>query len=177
MSPTVEQPAKARLITDAPWPRTVSVLLRYDGEDPLALRIVFPPEVSRDQGEVVWAFARDLLEAGLLLPCGDGDVEVWPCGRAQTVVEFHSPDGVAVVQFDSAPLRRFLRSCSATAPAEVEANAGAKAGAGARAAEVSGSGLDTHADVGTDTGTDADADEAATPKAGHSTRAAASGVG
>ncbi|MER7998085.1 SsgA family sporulation/cell division regulator [Streptomyces sp. NPDC095613] len=167
MSATVEQPAKARLITDAPWPRTVSVLLRYDGEDPLALRIVFPPEVSRDQGEVVWSFARDLLEAGLRLPSGDGDVEVWPCGRAQTVVEFHSPDGVAVVQFDSAPLRRFLRSCSATAPAKVEANAGA------RAAEVSGSGLDTHADVGTD----ADADEAATPKAGHSTRAAASGVG
>ncbi|WP_063756791.1 SsgA family sporulation/cell division regulator [Streptomyces sp. NRRL F-5135] len=167
MSPTVEQPAKARLITDAPWPRTVSVLLRYDGEDPLALRIVFPPEVSRDQGEVVWSFARDLLEAGLRLPSGDGDVEVWPCGRAQTVVEFHSPDGVAVVQFDSAPLRRFLRSCSATAPAKVETKAGARTRA--RAAEVSGSGLDTHADVGTD--------EAATPKAGHSTRAAASGVG
>ncbi|MGS2589700.1 SsgA family sporulation/cell division regulator [Streptomyces hebeiensis] len=165
MSPTVEQPAKVRLITDAPWPRTVSVLLRYDGEDPLALRIVFPPEVSLDQDEVVWAFARDLLEAGLRLPCGDGDVQVWPCGRAQTVVEFHSPDGVAVVQFDSAPLRRFLRSCYAMAPARAES----EAGAGAGATEVSGAGIDTHADV--------DADEAATPKAGHSTRAAASGVG
>ncbi|WP_329064705.1 SsgA family sporulation/cell division regulator [Streptomyces sp. NBC_01429] len=122
MSPVVEQPAKARLITDAPHPRTVSVTLRYDGADPLAMRIVFPPEVSldRERGEVVWAFARDLLESGLRLPSGNGDVQVWPCGRAQTVMEFHSPDGVAVVQFDSAPLRRFLRNSYALVPAGEE---------------------------------------------------------
>ncbi|MFE2035945.1 SsgA family sporulation/cell division regulator [Streptomyces scopuliridis] len=120
MSPIVEQPAIARLISDAPHPRTVSVTLRYDGADPLAIRIVFPPEVSLDDGEVVWAFARDLLESGLRLPSGEGDVQVWPCGRAQVVLEFHSPDGVAVVQFDTAPLRRFLDSSYAMVPAGQE---------------------------------------------------------
>ncbi|MFJ1644618.1 SsgA family sporulation/cell division regulator [Streptomyces sp. NPDC088258] len=122
MSPVVEQPAKARLITDAPHPRTVSVTLRYDDADPPALRIVFPPELSldREQGEVVWTFARDLLASGLRQPSGDGDVRVWPCGRAQTVMEFHAPDGVAVVQFDSAPLRRFLESSYALVPAGQE---------------------------------------------------------
>ncbi|MFI5757563.1 SsgA family sporulation/cell division regulator [Streptomyces sp. NPDC051569] len=116
MPPVVEQPAKARLITDAPHPKTVAVTLRYDGADPLAMRIVFPPEVSLDNDEVVWAFARDLLESGLRLPSGYGDVQVWPCGRAQTVLEFHSPEGVAMVQFDSAPLRRFLKSSYAMVP-------------------------------------------------------------
>ncbi|MFE2494710.1 SsgA family sporulation/cell division regulator [Streptomyces scopuliridis] len=120
MSSIVEQPATARLISDAPHPRTVSVTLRYDGADPLAIRIVFPPEVSLDDGEVVWAFARDLLESGLRLPSGEGDVQVWPCGRAQVVLEFHSPDGVAVVQFDTAPLRRFLDSSYAMVPAGQE---------------------------------------------------------
>ncbi|MFJ2217476.1 SsgA family sporulation/cell division regulator [Streptomyces sp. NPDC101062] len=122
MSPVVEQPAKARIVTDSPYLRTVPVTLRYDGADPLALRIVFPPEVSqdRDRGEVVWAFARDLLDSGLRMPSGDGDVQVWPCGRAQTVVEFHSPDGVAVVQFDSAALRRFLKRSYAMVPAGQE---------------------------------------------------------
>ncbi|MEW1721474.1 SsgA family sporulation/cell division regulator [Streptomyces sp. NPDC093109] len=116
MSPVVEQPAKARLITDAPMDapqsRPVTVALRHDGADPGTVRIAFPPEVSADGDEVVWAFARALLETGLRQPAGDDgdDVRVWPCGRAQTVVEFHSPDGVAVVQFDSAPLRRFLES-------------------------------------------------------------------
>ncbi|MEV4972758.1 SsgA family sporulation/cell division regulator [Streptomyces scopuliridis] len=120
MPPIVEQPATARLITDAPEPKTVSVTLRYDGADPLAIRIAFPPEVSFDDGEVVWAFARDLLESGLRLPSGEGDVQVWPCGRAQVVLEFHSPDGVAVVQFDTAPLRRFLDSSYAMVPAGQE---------------------------------------------------------
>lgn len=121
MPPTIEQPATARLITDAPHPRSVAVTLRYDGADPLAMRIVFPPEVSLDQeGEVIWAFARDLLDAGLRLPSGAGDVQVWPCGRAQTVLEFHSPDGVAVVQFDSVPLRRFLKESYALVPAGEE---------------------------------------------------------
>ncbi|MFJ4921213.1 SsgA family sporulation/cell division regulator [Streptomyces sp. NPDC088725] len=120
MSPVVEQPAKARLITDAPHHRAVAVLLRYDVGDPLALRIVFPAEVSYDHKEVVWAFARDLLDAGLRTPSGSGAVRVWPCGRAQTVLEFHSPDGVAVVQFDTAPLRRFLARTYALVPAGAE---------------------------------------------------------
>lgn len=116
MSPVVEQSAKARLITDAPHHKTVPVVLRYDGADPLALRIVFPPEVSLDDSEVVWTFARELVATGLREPAGHGDVHVWPCGRAQTVFEFRAPEGVALVQFDSTALRRFLKSSYAVVP-------------------------------------------------------------
>lgn len=122
MSPVVEQSVKARLISDAPHPVIVSVVLRYDGSDPLALRMIFPPEVSLDDNEVIWAFARDLVETGLREPAGDGDVHVWPCGRAQTVFEFRAPEGVALVQFDNAGLRRFLRSSYAVVPAGKEAD-------------------------------------------------------
>ncbi|MEU3184396.1 SsgA family sporulation/cell division regulator [Streptomyces sp. NPDC006923] len=120
MPPIIEQSAKARLITDAPHHKAVSVTLRYDGADPLAMRIVFPPEVSLDHDEVIWAFARDLLESGLRLPSGHGDVQVWPCGRAQTILEFHSREGVAMVQFDSTPLHRFLKSSYSMVPAGEE---------------------------------------------------------
>lgn len=120
MSAVVEQPAKVRLITDAPHHGYLSVTLRYDSADPLAVRVAFPAEVSRDDGEVVWAFARALLEAGLRTPSGDGDVRVWPCGRAQTMVEFHSPEGVALLQFDTTALRRFLLLTHQTVPAGEE---------------------------------------------------------
>lgn len=120
MSPAVEQPVTARLITDAPHHKTVAVTLRYDSDDPLAVRVVFPPEVSLDDDEVVWTFARDLLSGGLRAPSGDGDVRVWPCGRVQTVLELHAPEGVAVVQFDTAPLRRFLQASYAAVPAGQE---------------------------------------------------------
>ena len=116
MSAVVEQPTKVRLITDAPHHRCLSVTLRYDSADPLAVRVAFPAEVSRDEGEVVWAFARELLEAGLKGPSGTGDVHVWPCGRAQTMIEFHSADGVALVQFDTCVLRRFLKLTYETVP-------------------------------------------------------------
>ncbi|WP_329386603.1 SsgA family sporulation/cell division regulator [Streptomyces sp. NBC_01716] len=116
MSAVVEQPAKVRLITDAPHHGCLTVTLRYDSADPLAVRVAFPAEVSRDDAEVVWAFARQLLESGLRTPSGEGDVRVWPCGRAQTMLEFHSPEGVALTQFDTSSLRRFLRLTHQTVP-------------------------------------------------------------
>ncbi|HEY9374145.1 SsgA family sporulation/cell division regulator [Streptomyces sp.] len=101
--PAVEDHAKGRIVTDAPLSRAVPVALSYDpGADPAAVRFRFP-------GGVEWTFPRALLESGLRSPARRGDVGVWPCGRVQTVVEFHTDDGVAVVQFDSAALIRFLR--------------------------------------------------------------------
>ncbi|MFJ8310569.1 MULTISPECIES: SsgA family sporulation/cell division regulator [unclassified Streptomyces] len=104
----VEDHARARIVTDAPLSNPVPVALRYDPADsPGAVCFAFP-------GGTEWTFPRALLESGLRAPARRGDVEVWPCGRAQTVLEFHSPDGVAVVQFDSSPLVRFLRHTYAT---------------------------------------------------------------
>ncbi|MEU1076604.1 MULTISPECIES: SsgA family sporulation/cell division regulator [unclassified Streptomyces] len=111
MSPAVEEHARARIVSDAPHHRPVPVALRYDpAADPLTVRFAFP-------GGSEWVFPRSLLEAGLRRPARRGDIVVWPCGRAQTVVELHSPDGVAVVQFDSSPLVRFLRHTYSVTPA------------------------------------------------------------
>ena len=104
----VEQYARAHIVTDTADSaederRVVPVALRYDPEaDPRQVRITLP-------GPHEWVFARELLEQGLRAPVSSGDVSVWPCGRVQAVMEFHSPQGVAVVQVDSKALMRFLR--------------------------------------------------------------------
>ncbi|MFJ2772081.1 SsgA family sporulation/cell division regulator [Streptomyces sp. NPDC087300] len=108
----VEQYARAHLVTDSSeGHRAVPVVLRYDPEaDPHAVRVGLPGSHDR-------VFARQLLEQGLLAPTAVGGVHVWPCGRVQTVVEFHERDGVTVVQFDASALIRFLRRTHATASA------------------------------------------------------------
>ncbi|MCX5377900.1 SsgA family sporulation/cell division regulator [Streptomyces sp. NBC_00091] len=113
----VEERVRARVITDDPLYRAIPVALRFTPDEPLAVRIVFPAGLSPEGTDNEWVFPLALLEAGLLAPSGSGDVRVWPCGRVQAVVEFHSPEGVAVVQFDIAALRRFLRRTYATATA------------------------------------------------------------
>ncbi|MFF6793105.1 hypothetical protein ACVW0K_002955 [Streptomyces filamentosus] len=100
--PAVEDRARGRLISDAPVARAVPVTLRYDpGFSPATVRFVLP-------GGAEWSFPRALLEDGIHDPAHRGDIAVWPCGRAQTVVEFHGEEQVAVVQFDSTALTRFL---------------------------------------------------------------------
>ncbi len=100
----VEQYARAHVVTDTPEaPDAVPVILRYDPDtDPRSVHVGLP-------GPHEWAFSRDLLEKGLRSPAGKGDVRIWPCGRVQAVMEFHTPQGVEVVQFESKALMRFLR--------------------------------------------------------------------
>ncbi|MFJ5777841.1 SsgA family sporulation/cell division regulator [Streptomyces sp. NPDC093094] len=104
----VEQYARAHIVKDTDVTvqeerGAVPVVLRYDPDsDPRAVRIGLP-------GTHEWTFARALLEQGLRAPAGTGEVRVWPCGRVQAVVEFHSAQGVSVVQFESKTLMRFLR--------------------------------------------------------------------
>ncbi|MFC8431097.1 SsgA family sporulation/cell division regulator [Streptomyces sp. NPDC057253] len=108
MDTTFEQPARARLITAENQELPVPATLRYRSTDPLAVCVDFPPEVTLDGQGATWTFARTLLEEGLRGPAGGGDVHIWPCGRDTTVVEFHSPYGLALLQFDTPVLRRFL---------------------------------------------------------------------
>ncbi|MCT9138133.1 SsgA family sporulation/cell division regulator [Streptomyces violarus] len=106
----VEQYTRAHIVTDAAVPlidelEAVPVTLRYDPDrDPRAVGIKLPGAGARE-----WTFNRELLEEGLRAPAGSGEVRVWPCGRVQAVVEFHSPQGVLVVQFERQALLRFLR--------------------------------------------------------------------
>ncbi|MGW2228817.1 SsgA family sporulation/cell division regulator [Streptomyces formicae] len=117
MAVTLEQPARARLITPEGRERGLPVVLRYSAADPLAVQMTFPSQAALDGVEVTWIFARQLLEDGLTAPAGTGDVHVWPCGRARTVLEFHAPQGLALVQFDKIVLRRFLTRSYAVVPA------------------------------------------------------------
>ncbi|WP_405881862.1 SsgA family sporulation/cell division regulator [Streptomyces sp. NBC_01136] len=104
----VEQYARAHIVTDTndsfdDEHPAVPVALRYDPEDdPRRVHMTLP-------GPHEWVFSRELLEKGLRGPVSSGEVSVWPCGRVQAIVEFHSSQGVAVVQFDSKTLIRFLR--------------------------------------------------------------------
>ncbi|WP_031036719.1 SsgA family sporulation/cell division regulator [Streptomyces sp. NRRL F-5650] len=111
----VEQYARAHILTDADLPDqddggAIPVVLRYDPElDPSAVRVALPGRGGRGARPREWTFPRGLLEQGLRAPAGDGDVRVWPCGRVQAVIEFHSPQGCSVVQFENKALVRFLR--------------------------------------------------------------------
>ncbi|MGW0814154.1 SsgA family sporulation/cell division regulator [Streptomyces viridiviolaceus] len=107
----VEQYARAHILTDTDRPDedvgAVPVVLRYDPDDSsrtVSVKLPGPGPGSRE-----WSFPRALLEQGLRAPTGTGDVRVWPCGRVQAVVEFHSPQGCSVVQFETKTLMRFLR--------------------------------------------------------------------
>lgn len=107
MDITLEQSTRARLITAEETEIPVSATLRYVASDPLAVHLDFPPEVSLDGEGVTWTFARSLLEEGLrrrpaAVTC------TWPCGVARTVLEFHSPFGLALLHFRTPELRRFL---------------------------------------------------------------------
>jgi hypothetical protein len=110
MYAVIDHPVQARLIAEPPAARSVTAALRYDGDDPLAVRVLFPAEASLDGEEVAWAFARDLLEEGLREPAGEGDVQIWPGEPGRTVLGLFCEEGVAVLEFRSAELRAFLTS-------------------------------------------------------------------
>lgn len=103
----IEQYARAHIVTEVLEEDrgAVSVVLRYDPEqDPRLVRVGTPGAGARE-----WSVERELLERGLRTPAGSGEVRVWPCGRVQVVVEFHSAQGVSMVQFETKTLARFLR--------------------------------------------------------------------
>ncbi|MFD7921173.1 SsgA family sporulation/cell division regulator [Streptomyces sp. NPDC059740] len=120
MPSAIDQAIQVRLIATAPGPQAVPAVLHYHPDDPFAVRISFPPEISLDGAEVDWIFARDLLASGLAAPAGQGDVRVEPAGRSRTLMEFHVPDGVAMVQMRTEDLHCFLERSYQAVPAGQE---------------------------------------------------------
>ncbi|MFI7242833.1 SsgA family sporulation/cell division regulator [Streptomyces qinglanensis] len=120
MSKVITRTVQAQLIVRPPAARPLTPALRYETDDPLAVRIVFPAEISLDGAEVAWAFSRDLLAEGLRGVAGEGDVQVRPDGPERTVVELHAGEGVAVLEFRTADLERFLRHSYELVPAGAE---------------------------------------------------------
>ncbi|MER8043511.1 SsgA family sporulation/cell division regulator [Streptomyces sp. NPDC094032] len=116
MSTVIEQAVQARLVATVPRMETVAATLRYDRKDPFAVRMAFPPRATLEGVEVSWAFARELLAQGVEGPAGLGDVRLRPYGYDRTVVEFHAPEGVAMVHVRTSELRRFLESSQRLVP-------------------------------------------------------------
>ncbi|MCQ9178301.1 SsgA family sporulation/cell division regulator [Streptomyces sp. IBSBF 2953] len=120
MSTVIEQPVEARLVAAAPRMQSIPATLHYDRHDPFAVRMTFPAPATLEGVEVCWTFARELLAAGLHDAEGHGDVRVRPYGYDRTVLEFHAPEGTAVVHVHSADIRRFLHAAGELVPAGTE---------------------------------------------------------
>ncbi|MGW2619480.1 SsgA family sporulation/cell division regulator [Streptomyces sp. NPDC001500] len=120
MSTVIEQPVEARLVAAAPRMQSIPAILHYDRQDPFAVRMTFPAPATLEGVEVCWTFARELLSAGLHDAQGHGDVRVRPYGYDRTVLEFHAPEGTAVVHVHSADIRRFLQAAGELVPAGTE---------------------------------------------------------
>jgi hypothetical protein len=116
LSTLIEQPVEARLVAAAPRMPSIPATLRYDRRDPFAVRMSFPAPATLEGVEVCWTFARELLAAGLEEPEGHGDVRVRPYGYDRTVLEFHAPEGTAVVHVRSEEVRRFLGAANEMVP-------------------------------------------------------------
>jgi Streptomyces sporulation and cell division protein, SsgA len=83
--------------------------LYYSADDPYAIRMAF--HVGLDE-PVQWIFARELLEAGLAQPAGEGDVQVWPGspdGRDVLNLSLSSPFGQAHFEAPMDATADFLR--------------------------------------------------------------------
>ncbi|WP_367319542.1 SsgA family sporulation/cell division regulator [Streptomyces sp. HUAS ZL42] len=120
MTTVIEQSVEARLVAAAPRMPSIPATLHYDRRDPFAVRMTFPAPATLEGVEVCWTFARELLVAGLQGPEGHGDVRVRPYGYDRTVLEFHAPEGTAVVHIRSGELRTFLQATSELVPAGLE---------------------------------------------------------
>ncbi|MGW0531289.1 SsgA family sporulation/cell division regulator [Streptomyces sp. NPDC003032] len=116
MSTVIEQAVEARLVAAAPRMPTIPATLHYDRRDPFAVRMSFPAPATLEGVEVCWTFARELLTVGVERAVGDGDVRVRPYGFDRTVVEFHAPEGTAIVHIRTGELRGFLHRTTALVP-------------------------------------------------------------
>ncbi|MEU6534830.1 SsgA family sporulation/cell division regulator [Streptomyces sp. NPDC047000] len=120
MSTVIEQPVEARLVAAAPRMQSIPAALRYDRSDPFAVRMAFPAPATLEGVDVCWTFSRELLTAGLETPQGRGDVRIRPYGYDRTVLEFHAPEGTAVVHVRSEEIRRFLQDTGVLVPVGLE---------------------------------------------------------
>lgn len=120
MSTVIEQPVEARLVAAAPRMQSIPATLHYDRGDPFAVRMSFPAPATLEGVDVCWTFSRELLTAGLKAPEGHGDVRVRPYGYDRTVLEFHAPEGTAVVHVRSGEIRRFLQDTDELVPVGLE---------------------------------------------------------
>ncbi|MFF2200620.1 SsgA family sporulation/cell division regulator [Streptomyces sp. NPDC058145] len=101
----------------------VEVRFSYDPADPFAVRMDF-----RDGPETIapWLFSRDLLDAGLRAPSGEGFVRVWPpcrCHGSTTLrILLRGAGGAAVLYIPADPFEDWLTETFEAVPAGTESS-------------------------------------------------------
>ncbi|CAL9330614.1 hypothetical protein SUDANB145_00058 [Streptomyces sp. enrichment culture] len=71
-----DEGSRTNTVNGAAGRRAVTVRLTYVPWDPFAVAVDLPGDGGADG--MRWHFARDLLQAGLHRPSGEGDVRIWP---------------------------------------------------------------------------------------------------
>ncbi|MFD2092325.1 SsgA family sporulation/cell division regulator [Blastococcus deserti] len=120
-------PITLQLVGPQSWTE-VPALLCYDAADPFAVRIAFGDVgdesgvVDPDDGGIAWLLSRELLQAGLQAPAGEGDVRLWPAHGASDVLFLHlrAPSGEALFELSRATVAAFLRHTEALVPSGSE---------------------------------------------------------
>ncbi|MER6032778.1 MULTISPECIES: SsgA family sporulation/cell division regulator [unclassified Streptomyces] len=101
----------------------LEVRFSYESADPFAVRMDF-----RDGPDTVapWLFSRDLLDAGLRVPSGEGSVRVWPpcrCHGSTTLrILLRGPGGAAVLYIPADPFEGWLAQTFEAVPAGSESS-------------------------------------------------------
>ncbi len=134
-TPRYSCPITLRLIGPESW-SDVPAVLCYDADDPYAVRIAFgePGDVLADgedgaQDEVdegiTWLVSRELLQAGMHRPAGEGDVRVWPTYATADLLFLHlrAPSGEALFELSRAAVAGFLRLTEELVPSGTELSA------------------------------------------------------
>jgi Streptomyces sporulation and cell division protein, SsgA len=120
-SPRYTRPLTLQLIGPRSW-TDVPAVFAYDAADPFAVRILFGHPATADADGVTWLVGRELLQAGLSRPAGEGDVRLWPASATADVLFLHlrAPSGEALFELSRAALAAFLRETERLVPAGEE---------------------------------------------------------
>jgi hypothetical protein len=113
-------PVTLQLVGPTSWTEVPAQLL-YDVADPYAVRISFgdtADDALDAEGAITWLLSRELLQAGLERPAGDGDVRLWPARATADVLYLHlrAPSGEALFEASRASVAAFLRHTEALVP-------------------------------------------------------------
>jgi hypothetical protein len=115
---TVNAEIELRLVVPGGPSLPVLANLRYESDDPWAVRVAFQTGGEGD-GIVEWMFARQLLTDGVAGAVGEGDVRVWPAlhGTERVVnLAMASPSGSALFEIDRDALVEFLQQTYLAVP-------------------------------------------------------------
>ncbi|NEB92021.1 SsgA family sporulation/cell division regulator [Streptomyces bauhiniae] len=126
---------------EMPWPEgdilldlTISLIVSGSRPMPLPARFIFDPrfplavvlEMPQADGSANrWSFGRDLLQAGLLRPSGEGDVRIWPpcrcSGRPHARILLRDAFASALLDVPVQPLWQWLQHTWRVVPRQEEA--------------------------------------------------------